>query len=201
MKKLLALFALVAFTAAAAPLATTTPKGWLDDLAAAKKAAQKAELPIMACFTGSDWCPYCKELKSNVFDRSTFQDYAKKNVVLLYVDVPKNGLTREQVAANQKLCNAYEINGYPTVMMLNADGKKIKTIDNRDLDKFMKELKDQVESYRKEVAKEKKKDAENKKNNADINKKQFENTKKGSETKKSDITQQSLENAKKTVKQ
>lgn len=199
MKKLLALSALIAFTAAAAPLATTTPEGWLDDLAAAQKAAKESGKPIMAYFTGSDWCPYCKKMKKDVFDQEKFQDYARKNVVLLYIDNPKSGLPQEKVDINRKLSNAYEVEGYPTVMMLNADGKKNKGINSREVEGFVKELKTHVEKYRKELEKEKKKDAENKKNDAENKKKPSVNTKKNSETKKPDITRQSLENVKKNI--
>ena len=43
-------------------------EGWLIDAEKAKEQAKKEGKAILMDFTGSDWCPPCKQLKSKVFD-------------------------------------------------------------------------------------------------------------------------------------
>ncbi|MFH1708181.1 MAG: thioredoxin family protein [Planctomycetota bacterium] len=83
MKTILALgFLVAAGTASAAD-------GWLTDYNAAVKAAQERNLPILADFTGSDWCGWCQKLKAEVFDKKEFTEWAAQSVILLEVDFPK----------------------------------------------------------------------------------------------------------------
>ena len=56
--------------------------GWLTDYEKVYTKSVKENKPIMANFTGSDWCGWCKKLKKAVFDTKVFQDWASKNVVL-----------------------------------------------------------------------------------------------------------------------
>jgi len=77
-------------------------------------------------FTGSDWCPWCIKLTKEVFSQPEFADYAKKNLVLVEVDFPrKKKLSAEQKKANDALQQKYRIDGYPTIIVLNGEGKKI----------------------------------------------------------------------------
>ena len=59
---------------------------WINDFSKAAKLSQKTNKPILANFTGSDWCGYCKVLDRTVFSTPEFQTWAEKNVVLLEVD-------------------------------------------------------------------------------------------------------------------
>lgn len=99
---------------------------WQTDLPAAQAQAKKEGKKIVMDFTGSDWCPWCIKLHKEVFSTPEFTDYAKKNLVLVIVDFPRS---KEQSAelkkANQALQVKYKIEGYPTVIVLNSDGKKV----------------------------------------------------------------------------
>ena len=94
--------------------------GWLVDLDEAYALSVKEKKPIMANFTGSDWCGWCKRLDAAVFVKPEFQAWAKKNVVLLELDFPRGKQipqkNREQNAAMQ---NALQVSGYPTVWVIN----------------------------------------------------------------------------------
>jgi len=61
-----------------------------------------------------------------VLDTQAFQDYAAKNVVLVELDYPKK---KEQTAdlktANSALKTKYKISGFPTLVVLDQDGKEI----------------------------------------------------------------------------
>jgi protein disulfide-isomerase len=99
---------------------------WLTDVPKAQAEAKKDGKLVMMDFTGSDWCPWCIKLHKEVFSTPEFSDYAKKNLVLVEVDFPRK---KEQSAdlkkANQALQEKYKIEGFPTVIVLNGDGKKV----------------------------------------------------------------------------
>lgn len=78
--------------------------------------------PIMANFTGSDWCGWCIRLKNEVFKTQTFIDWAAKNVVLLELDYPrKKQLPEELQAQNSSLQQAFKVSGYPTLWVFNLN--------------------------------------------------------------------------------
>ena len=56
--------------------------GWLVNYDEVYKASIEQDKPIMANFTGSDWCGWCKKLKKAVFDTETFKKWAAENVIL-----------------------------------------------------------------------------------------------------------------------
>jgi protein disulfide-isomerase len=99
---------------------------WMHDFEAAKAKAAKEGKPIFINFTGTDWCGWCIKLEKEVFSKKAFQDYAKENLVLVEVDFPKK---KEQSAElkeqNKKLDNEYGVEGYPTLYLLDATGKKL----------------------------------------------------------------------------
>lgn len=98
---------------------------WLTDLKEAKKQAAEKQVPILADFSGSDWCGWCKKLDKEVFSQAAFQDYAHTNLVLLLVDFPRSTPQPERVVKqNQALQERFQIEGFPTVLLLDADGKE-----------------------------------------------------------------------------
>ena len=101
-------------------------EGWLTDFEAAKKLAAEKGLPILADFSGSDWCGWCIRLDNEVFSQPEFKAYAKENVVLFLADFPNSTPQSEEIKAqNKKLSQQYGISGFPTVLLLNADGSVI----------------------------------------------------------------------------
>jgi thiol-disulfide isomerase/thioredoxin len=115
-------------TTAPAPAVTpalkpAAPK-WFTSLSEAQAEARKSGEPILADFTGSDWCPWCMKLRAEVFNTKQFKEWAAKNVVLLEVDFPQ--YKRQDAAtkkANAELAAKYRIQGYPTVLFLTVEGK------------------------------------------------------------------------------
>jgi len=99
---------------------------WLTDLPKAQEQAKKDNKLVLLDFTGSDWCGWCIKLKKEVFDTKEFKDYADKNLVLVEVDFPrKKQQSEEQKKANQALQEKYKIEGYPTIIVLDSEGKQI----------------------------------------------------------------------------
>lgn len=99
---------------------------WQTDLAKAQAQAKKENKLVMLDFTGSDWCGWCKKLNADVFSKSDFNEYAKKNLVLVEVDFPRfKKLSDGQQKANNALQEKYKIEAYPTIIVLDGEGKQV----------------------------------------------------------------------------
>src|SRR5215510_9152413 len=99
---------------------------WMTDAAAAQAKAKEEKKMVMLDFTGSDWCGWCIKLNKEVFSKSEFAEYAKKNLVLVEVDFPRRKqLSAEQQQANNALQEKYRIQGFPTIIVLDGNGRKV----------------------------------------------------------------------------
>ena len=106
---------------------------WLTDFSKAQAQAKKENKLVLMDFNGSDWCPPCKALKKNVFSTSEFSTYARKNLVLVDVDFPRHtAQAAELKKANQALSEKHKIEVFPTVIVVDADGKQVKRIEGYD---------------------------------------------------------------------
>ena len=104
--------------------------GWLNDYKRAQQEAKANNKFLLLDFTGSDWCGWCKKLDKEILSQSQFKDYARENLVLLEVDFPRakpqNAEVRKQ---NQELAQQYQVEGFPTIVVLNGDGQKLWQFD------------------------------------------------------------------------
>jgi len=99
---------------------------WLTDLPKAEAQAKAENKIILMDFTGSDWCGWCIKFKKEVLDTKEFQEYAAKNVVLVELDYPnKKEQSADLKKANADLKKKYKVNGFPTLVVLDKDGKEI----------------------------------------------------------------------------
>lgn len=106
--------------------AMASESGWLHDYEAAKKQAKEENKPILINFTGTDWCGWCIKIEKEVFSKEEFKNYAKENLVLMEVDFPrKKEQTEEVKAQNKVLDKEFKIEGYPTIFLIDAEGKKL----------------------------------------------------------------------------
>lgn len=98
---------------------------WKYDIEVAKKLAKKQDKNILVYFTGSDWCPPCKKLKTDLFDTTEFSE-ASKNYILVYVDMPRNKdlLSDQQMQHNKEVIASHNKRGvFPLLKVLNAKGE------------------------------------------------------------------------------
>jgi len=79
-----------ATVASAVDIDGAKPGVWTMDYDAAKKVAEEKKLPILLNFTGSDWCIWCEFLDMRVFSRPAWKKYALENLMLVWIDLPKN---------------------------------------------------------------------------------------------------------------
>ena len=111
--------------AVGASVAVAADGPWLTDFDEAKKQAEKEDKAILMDFTGSDWCGWCIKLDKEVFSKKEFLDYARKNLVLVEVDFPrKKEIPEATKKQNAKLAKKYKIEGFPTIVLTDAKGKK-----------------------------------------------------------------------------
>ena len=116
--------------AAALSFALVTPgraeANWQTDYKMAQEKAKTDKKLLLVDFTGSDWCGWCIKLNREVFSKPEFQEYASKNLVLLEIDFPRakaqSDSTKKQ---NEQLATQYQIQGFPTIVVLNGEGRKV----------------------------------------------------------------------------
>jgi protein disulfide-isomerase len=78
---------------------------WLTDVQAAREKAKGENKLVLLYFTGSDWCPWCKRLKSETFDKPEFSDFARANLVLVEADFPRY----KAMAQLQQMANPFAL--------------------------------------------------------------------------------------------
>jgi protein disulfide-isomerase len=117
---------LIAMLAATALWQANAAETWLTNLPQAVAQAKTENKIVLMDFTGSDWCSWCMKFKQEVLDAPEFQAYAAKNVVLVELDYPEKKVqTGDLKKANALLKDKYKIDGYPTLVVLDKDGKEI----------------------------------------------------------------------------
>ena len=79
-------------------------------------ALAKAEKKPVLLYWGATWCPPCNQLKATLFNRQDFIDRSR-NFVAVHVDGDRPGA--------QKLGSRFKVRGYPTLILMSADGTEI----------------------------------------------------------------------------
>lgn len=132
LKKILATFSVVLGCACGTSLSAQQMTGhdaraqsgiqWHTDYNQALQAAQQQQKPIVLFFTGSDWCGWCKKLNQEVFNSPEFAAKAGGKFIFVDVDFPMNKqLSQQVVQQNAMLKQKYNVTGYPTVVVLDAN--------------------------------------------------------------------------------
>lgn len=87
------------------------------------KAENKA---VLLDFTGSDWCGYCIKMVKDTLGKKEFAEYAAKHLVLVEVDFPNGKAQTDEVKKqNAELGKKFGVQGYPTFLLLDKDGKEL----------------------------------------------------------------------------
>ena len=96
---------------------------WTQDWDAAIALSKEKDVPVFVLFTGSDWCPYCVKLHDRIFSQKGWTDWAKDKIVMVFLDFPKDEskVPEKYRERNDELGEKYDIEGYPTALLLAVD--------------------------------------------------------------------------------
>lgn len=146
MKKLL----IVLFAALAVNLSAASGPTWLTDLPKAQAQAKAEGKLVLLNFTGSDFCSSCMRLHEEVFPGKEFTEFAQKRLVLMELDFPLKKKQPEALKkANEAIQKQFKVDGFPTLILLAADGKKLGEVE---IDLFDAKAKDLVAAIEKLAA-------------------------------------------------
>ena len=107
--------------------ARLSAQDWRTDWEIARVEAEQANKKLILVFSGSDWCIPCIKLEKEIWESSSFTQYAEQYYVLFRADFPKrkkNKLPEMIQKLNDRLASKYNSKGYfPLVVVLDAKGK------------------------------------------------------------------------------
>lgn len=121
-------------------------EGWHTDLDKAMELAKKEKKAVLVEFTGSDWCPPCIAMRKNVFSKKEFVEQASKQFVLVELDFPRGN--EELKKKNDPHAKKFKIEGFPTVILLDQEGKEFTRFfasEHPTTEKFLAHLKTAME--------------------------------------------------------
>ncbi len=120
-RPMLAILAVLLITPA---IAFAGGEGWSHDVEASLAKAKAENKHVIMDFTGSDWCGWCIKLNKEVFSHDEFKTQVPNDFVLIELDFPrdKSKLTTETIAQNKKWQEKLAVRGFPSIILLTADG-------------------------------------------------------------------------------
>lgn len=90
---------------------------WETDYAAAlRKAKQDKKLVMVDVYT--DWCGWCKKLDREVYTDKNVQAKLAKSFIAVKINP-------ERSSKNQKIADGFGVRGFPNIIFVDADGKKL----------------------------------------------------------------------------
>lgn len=106
--------------------ATSTASAWSTDYKRAQNEARASHKLVLINFTGSDWCGYCIQLDRAILSQPQFKDYANRNLILVEIDFPRRKPQSVEIRKqNQELAERYQVEGFPTLVVLNGEGQTV----------------------------------------------------------------------------
>ncbi len=126
-------------------------ENWNEDFEKASSEAKTSGKYLLLNFSGSDWCPWCIKLDSEILSHEAFKTFAKENLVCVSIDFPrKKYQSQERKEENKKLMKKFKVRGFPTVIILSPDGELIGTTGYRrgGPERYIVHLKEMINKHR-----------------------------------------------------
>ncbi|NOX98469.1 MAG: thioredoxin family protein [Verrucomicrobia bacterium] len=103
------------------PTTSTDPNAatWERNPHRAFAKAKARQKPLLLLFT-AQWNTVCHSLSSEVFSSKTFNRYAKENLVICYIDFPRDPLDIPD--ALRKLKEKFKVHGLPVLLVFDTEG-------------------------------------------------------------------------------
>lgn len=82
--------------------------------------AQREQKPLLLLFTGM-WNTQAMSLSEEVFSTKSFNEYVKENLVICYLNYPRNITDAPDVL--RRIKDKFKVRGYPNVLIFNPNGE------------------------------------------------------------------------------
>ncbi len=103
---------------------------WLEKPGDALKQAKEGGMYLLVDFKAT-WCQNCRKLEDEVFESKEFSGLTEGKVLLLSVDADREA----------KFVDQYKVDGFPTILLLDPEGKEIGRIAGyKPFTRYIKEL-------------------------------------------------------------
>ena len=114
----------------------TVEVSWESDMTAALERARTEGKPVLVNFY-ADWCVWCKRLESTTLRDAKVASVLQNRVVPLSLNVDGDG---------KELSNEYQVDGLPTIIVLDADGRELGRIPGyMPPDSFLERVEDFIQ--------------------------------------------------------
>jgi thiol:disulfide interchange protein DsbD len=94
----------------------STPKTWMEQNLEGALAKARAERKLVLVDIYAEWCAQCKELDEKTWPDASVKAWVEKNAVPIRIDTDKQ---------RPDLAKKLEIRSYPSVILLDGDGKEM----------------------------------------------------------------------------
>ncbi len=87
--------------------------------------AQRLQRPLLLLFT-ADWNAKCLKLSEEVFSTKSFNEFAKEQVVICYLNYPRN--RTDAPMSQRRWKEQFKVRGYPNLLVFNPEGEVVREI-------------------------------------------------------------------------
>jgi len=74
-------------------------------------------------FTGTEWCPPCRQLDQSVISKAPWKEFAEKEILFRCVDIPRDG--SRAPAGDRELVSRYGVRSFPTMVIVDRSGREL----------------------------------------------------------------------------
>lgn len=105
---------------------------WLKTYSEAVALSQSTSKPIAILFTGTGWCPACVKLERSVLNNPEFAQAVAQKFVFLKAEFPDYSESAVRASPYKPLLDRYGVNAFPTILVINANGQTLFTVNYRE---------------------------------------------------------------------
>ena len=96
---------------------------WMENVEQAVQKAKAENKSVLASFLGPDWDASSRTMREEVLHTAVFTDYAAKRFVCVEISFPGlRPMSPERCKYNMDLKNRFQVETYPSLVLLDADG-------------------------------------------------------------------------------